>query len=168
MKNKLSVIGLTVLFSLLMAIPALAAQYTSVTGELRDDKTHALWTYGADVEVFDCNTFATLGTQSTNTGTFNITITPSGINRAACVNVDFCAGPNGKPGDAAKGPFIDRTSGSGGTLNTGVYFTGTGPTAVGVEKFIAHSSNWLWLVTGSAILLAAAGLFVFLRSHQKA
>ena len=63
----------------------------------------------------------------------------------------------GTPGNAAKGPYLDRSSNTG-TLKTGVYFTGTGPTAVTLRDLSADSAVTPWPLILAAVIVVAAML----------
>ena len=158
MPKKIRLVAILIIACL---IPTAAAQayYSSISGELRDSTTSALWTHGASVELFNCNTLATISIVPVDaSGTFNIDIsTLVTTTTPLCVNVTFAAGGNGTPGSAAKGPYPDRTA-SSGTLNTGVYFTGTGPNVITLSELSAAShaeTGGLWVG-----LVAALGLLV--------
>ena len=152
---------LIVVLVITILIPTATAQayYAAVSGELRDSATNALWVHGATVEVFNCNTLATINsaTVTAPNSTFNIDVSSVTTVTPLCVEVTFAAGPNGTPGNATKGPYPDRAT-NGGTLNTGVYFTGTGPTAITLRDLSVTSHaelNGLWV-----ILILAAGAFL--------
>jgi len=136
MHKKMRLIAILIIAFL---IPTAAAQayYGTLTGELRDSMTLGLWTHGANVEVFNCNTLATIITDTVGiSGTFNIDISGVTTPTALCVEVTFADGGKGIPGNAAKGPFLDRLA-NNGNLNTGVYFTGTGPNAITLRDLSA-------------------------------
>jgi hypothetical protein len=161
---------LAVLLAALLLAPTLAiAYYGSVTGELRDSDTGQPWQYGGTVEIWNCNTLNTIITQVVPSGvyTFNIGIstvvtTPT----ALCVEVAFSPGPLGTPGNAAGGPFPDRAS-SAGILNTGVYFTGTGPTAITLANVTARSANrWLPVGLAAVALVGVGGGLLALRRRR--
>jgi len=137
MHKKMRLIAILIIAFL---IPTAAAQayYGTLTGELRDSMTLGLWTHGANVELFNCNTLATITSATVDaSGTFNIDVsTLVTTTTPLCVEVTFADGGKGIPGNAAKGPYTDRASGSG-NLNTGVYFTGTGPNAITLRDLSA-------------------------------
>ena len=169
MKKKLLVVLALVLGLSLMFATLALAHYSSVIGELRDTKTQALWQWGGTVNVFNCFTGVSLGTQVLPPGSssFNIPIAPPIGYVPICIEVDFatCSGcPD--PGNAAKGiyPSFDSTS---GTLDTGPYFAGTGPNAVTLTNITARSANtWLpvGLVAGLSVL--ALGALFALRKRR--
>ena len=141
-----------------MLIPTAIAQadYSALTGQLRNSATNALWAYGASAELFNCNTLATIITTPVDSsGLFTITI-PNTVTVpvALCIDVTFNAGLTGKPGNAAKGPYPDR-SGNTGVLNTGAYFTGTGPNAITLRDLNATSVTPWPLILAAVIVLAA-------------
>jgi hypothetical protein len=159
MQKKLWAILFTFVVSMLFAVPALA-YYSSISGELRDSKTGALWTQGANVEVYNCNTLATIDTAVVDSsGVFSISLPVTYTSAVPiCVEVIFNDGGNGAPGNAAKGPYPDRSTSLGG-LNTGVYFTGTGPTAIVLKEASAQSSGstmWAPVVLLGAALVAGS------------
>jgi len=164
MKKKLLVVLALVLGLSLMFATLALAHYSNVIGELRDIKTQALWQWGGTVNVFNCFTGGTLGTQVLPPGfsSFNISITPPAGYAPICIEVDFATCTScPDPGNAAKGiyPSFDSTS---GILDTGPYFTGTGPNAVTLTNITARSANtWLpvGLVAGLSVL-ALGALFV--------
>jgi hypothetical protein len=158
--------------ALLIPTAVAEAYYATVSGELRNSDDNALWEWGANVEVFNCNTLATINTATVPISTSTFSIDVSGVVAATplCIEVTFAAGPLGTPGNAAKGPYPDRSSNSG-NLNTGVYFTGTGPNAVAVDHFAATPSTqssdvWL-LVFAAAIVLAGVWLWQRRRLHTR-
>ena len=163
MRRKEITLALVIALAALLLLATMTlAYYSSVTGELRNSKDNALWTHGADVEVFNCNTLTTIATQTVgSSGTFNIDISSVSSKTPLCIEVTFHAGPDGTPGNAAKGTFADRST-SSGTLDTGVYFTGTGPNAVTLTNITARSAN-TWLPVGLVVglsVLALGALFV--------
>lgn len=156
MKRRSLVVLLALTMSLLSVAPAFA-WYNTLTGELRDSKTGALWIHGASVEVFNCNTLATIATTIVDSsGVFSIDLTGE-ADRPLCIEVVFNDGGNGTPGNAAKGPYPDRQSNEG-TLNTGVYFTGAGPTAVVLRDLSADSANPAWTIVLAGVAATAAML----------
>lgn len=163
MRKKLIIITISLFAVLLIATPAFA-YYSAVKGELRNSLDNALWTHGATVEIFDCTTFATITTQTVDaSGTFNIPINPASSTRTLCIEVDFTPAPGGgDPGNAAKGPYLDRAS-STGTLDTGVYFTGTGPTAITLQQADAGNVSSALPLVGLALLLLGGVTYVVLR-----
>jgi len=161
-KIKLLIVLAVIFVSFLVPMSALA-YYDWITGELRDSKTGAIWQYGADVEVFNCNTLTTIATQTVgSSGVFSINISTVGTPTPLCIEVVFHPGPNGTPGNAAKGPYPDRSS-STGTLNTGVYFTGTGPTAITLTELSARSSASALPILAVAAVLLIGSLAVIRR-----
>jgi hypothetical protein len=145
---------------ILLAVRPVAAYYTSVYGELRDSKTGALWTHGAAVEVYNCFTLATIATDTVGvSGTFNIAIPgPPSPDEPLCIQVVFNIGPEGKPGNAVKGPYPNRAAdGDQGQLNTGVYFTGTGPLAVTLASFGASGGGGMPVFLIAAVFLLVGG-----------
>ena len=169
MNKKLRLVAILIIACL---IPTAIAQayYASVSGELRDSKTNALWTHGATVEVFNCNTLSTINTAAVGpSGLFSIDVSSVVVDTPLCIQVTFANGGNGTPGNAAKGPYPDRLANSG-NLNTGVYFTGTGPTAITLHDLSVtpHAeTSGLWagiaLVLG---LLVIAGWIIRRRIAQ--
>ena len=136
--NKRFMLIALIVVAMLIPMAIAQADYSALTGELRNSATNALWTYGASAELFNCNTLATIITTPVDSsGLFTITI-PNTVTVpvALCIDVTFNAGLNGKPGNAAKGPYPDR-SGNTGVLNTGAYFTGTGPNAITLRDLSA-------------------------------
>jgi hypothetical protein len=143
------------------------AYYDFVSGELKDSKTGALWAYGAEVEVFNCSSLASINTATLapGTSTFNIDVSSVSVDTPLCIEVNFAAGPEGEPGNAAKGTYPDRSDDTG-TLDTGVYFTGTGPLAVTLNGVSAQSMN-AWLPLALVLPLAVLGGVVYTkRKHQ--
>ena len=57
--NKKSVFLAILVIAMLIPTTTVLADYAAISGELRDSSTNALWTHGASVEVFNCNTLAT-------------------------------------------------------------------------------------------------------------
>jgi hypothetical protein len=168
-KFKLSVV---LIIALLIPTAAAGAYYATVSGELRNSDNNALWEWGANVEVFNCNTLATINTATVpiSTSTFSIDVSSVSVATPLCIEVDFLPGPLGDPGNAAKGPYPDRSSNSG-NLNTGVYFTGTGPNAVVVSDLTAAPSTqndnvWL-LVPVAAIALIGVWVWQRRRPHVR-
>jgi hypothetical protein len=140
-------------------IPTATAQayYAFVSGELRDSATNAIWTHGASVEIFNCNTLNTITTTVVSaSGTFSVDISSLVTTTTPlCLEATFSAGPYGKPGNAAKGPYADRLNNTG-TLSTGVYFTGTGPNAITLRDLNAMSTATPWpLIIGAVVVVAA-------------
>ena len=165
-KFKLMVV---LVIGLLIPTAVAEAYYATISGELRNSDNNALWEWGADVEVFNCNTLDTIITATVpiSTSMFTMTLPSTSSARPLCVEVAFAAGPEGTPGNAAKGPYPDRSS-SSGNLNTGVYFTGTGPNAVAVDNFAATPStqnNDAWLLLAAPAILLA-GLWLWRRRLQ--
>jgi hypothetical protein len=166
MNGKLRLIAILVI-AILIPTATAQAYYATVGGELRDSKTNALWTYGANVEVFNCNTLATINTATLTapTSTFSIDVSGVAVDTPLCIQVTFAAGPNGTPGSAAKGPYPDRLANSG-NLNTGVYFTGTGPTAITLRDLSAtpHAeTGGLWVGLVLALVLLVSGVWILRR-----
>jgi hypothetical protein len=170
MKTKYGVALLGVLLVILAVVSPAGAYYSNVIGELRDDKNHDLWAYGAAVEVYNCLTLQTINTTTVplapnpGYGVFNVDVSMVSADTSLCIEVVFYPGPDGTPGNAAKGPYLDRSTNSG-TLNTGVYFTGTGPTAV-VLKSLAVSpsadSTMMMSLIGLS-LMVAVGFAILIR-----
>lgn len=165
--KKITVALTIALVALLLLATMTLAYYSNVIGELRNSKDNALWTHGADVEVFNCSSMTTIATQTVgSSGTFDIDISSISSDTPLCIEVTFHAGPAGTPGNAAKGTFVDRansgTPPADPTLNTGVYLTGTGPNAVTLTNITARSAN-TWLPVGLVVgfsVLALGALFV--------
>ncbi len=158
MNKKIGLIAVLVV-AMLIPVTTVLADYAAVTGELRDNSTNAIWTHGASVELFNCNTLATIITDTVgSSGIFTITI-PNTVTVpvALCIDVTFYPGSNGTPGNAAKGPYPDRSTNSG-TLNTGVYFTGTGPNAITLRDLSAESAATPWPLVLAAVAVVAAML----------
>ena len=154
--NKRFMLIALIVVAMLIPMAIAQADYSALTGELRNSATNALWTYGASAELFNCNTLATIITSPVDSsGLFTITI-PNTVTVpvALCIDVTFNAGLNGKPGNAAKGPYPDR-SGNTGVLNTGAYFTGTGPNAITLRDLNATSVTPWPLILAAVIVLAA-------------
>ncbi len=166
MDKKLRLIAIFII-ALLIPTAIAAAFYATLSGELRDSKTNALWTHGADVEVFNCNTFSTIVTTTVGvSGQFTVDVSSVGATTGLCINVSFHDGGTGIPGDAAKGPYVDRLA-NGGNLNTGVYFTGTGPTAITLKSLDARSedsSPALWI--GSLLIMGITLGIIALRRRR--
>ncbi len=162
-------VRLIAIFIIAVLIPTAvaAAFYSTLSGELRDSKTGALWTHGADVEVFNCNDYSTIVTTTVDfSGQFTVSLPIITTTTGLCVNVSFYYGGTGTPGDAAKGPYPDR-SGYSGNLDTGVYFTGTGPTAITLKSLDARSedsSPALWI--GSLLILVITLGIIALRRRR--
>jgi hypothetical protein len=160
--------GLIAILVIAFLIPTATAQayYSSLSGELRDSVTLGLWTHGANVELFNCNTLATIATTPVGaSGLFNIDLSGVTTPTALCIEVTFADGGSGKPGNAAKGPFLDRLANSG-NLNTGVYFTGTGPNAITLRDLSAtpHAeTSGLWVALGIALGLLVLGTWIMRR-----
>lgn len=74
-----------------------------------------------------------------------------------CIEIVFAAGPNGTPGNAAKGPYADRSTNSG-TVNKGVYFTGTAPLAITLRDLNASTVATPWALILAVVIIAAAML----------
>lgn len=144
------------------------AYYAYVSGELRDSATNAPWVHGASVEVFNCNTLdpVAVSTVVSPTSTFSIGVSGVAVDTPLCIEVTFAAGPNGKPGSAAKGPYADRSTNSG-TLNTGVYFTGTGPNAITLRDLNATNTMTPWPLILAAVIVAAAMLALGLMLRRR-
>lgn len=157
--------------TLLIVVPSMA-YYATVSGELRDSETGNLWQYGANVEVFNCNTLATITTGTVDAapaagyGTFTLDISSVSSDMPLCIEVNFIAGPNGDPGNAVKGPYPNRSD-STGDLNTGVYFTGTGPTAVSLHSISTTSVANLPPAAGGLALLAMTGVVILRRRRPR-
>jgi hypothetical protein len=169
MNKKLVIIAILVL-ALLIPTATVQAYYASVTGELRDSSTNALWAYGANIEVFNCNTLATISgivPLAPGTSTFNINISSVAVDTPLCIEVTFLPGPSGTPGSAAKGPYPDRLANSG-TLNTGTYFTGTGPLAITLRDLNATTAPTPWPLILAAVIVAAAMLALSLVLRRRA
>jgi hypothetical protein len=170
MNRKFRLIAILVI-AILIPTATAQAYYAAVSGELRDSATNALWVYGATVEVFNCNTLVTINTATLTapTSAFNIDVSSVATPTPLCIQVTFAAGPNGTPGNAAKGPYPDRLANSG-TLNTGVYFTGTGPTAITLRDLSAtpHAeTGGLWVGIVFALgLLVSGGWFMRRRAAR--
>lgn len=170
MKTKFGVVLLIVLIVIMVSVPSAGAYYSSVTGELRNDKNQDLWAYGASVEVYDCQYLTTINTAivpaapAVGFGVFSIDVSMVDKNTPLCIQVVFYPGPDGTPGNSVKGPYPDRSS-SSGTLNTGVYFTGTGPTAVVLKDLAVSTSanSPMLLAVAGASLVAAIGFAVYTR-----
>lgn len=154
--NKKFLVITIVVIALLVPTSAAGAWYANVTGELRDSATNALWVHGASVEVFHCTTLATINTATVAFGNSSFSIDVSSVTSTTplCIEVTFAAGPNGTPGNAAKGPYPDRAT-SSGTLNTGVYFTGTGPNAVTLTGLNASPVTTPWPLILSSVIVVA-------------
>jgi hypothetical protein len=154
-----------------MLIPTATAQayYALVTGELRESQSNALWAYGANVEVFNCNTLATINTATLapGTSTFSINVSSVAVDTPLCIEVTFLPGPSGTPGSAAKGPYSDRLANSG-TLNTGTYFTGTGPLAITLRDLNATTTLTPWPLILAAVIVVAAMLALSLVLRRRA
>ena len=90
---------LIVILVIAFLIPTAIAQayYSSISGELRDSTTLGLWTHGANVELFNCNTLATITSATVDaSGTFNIDVsTLVTTTTPLCVEVTFADGGNG-------------------------------------------------------------------------
>jgi len=168
MNKKIWAVLFTLFVALLFAVPVFA-YYSTISGQLRDSKTGAIWTSGASIEVFNCNTLATINTSLVGvTGVFTIDISSIVSATPVCVEVTFNNGGNGTPGNAAKGPFTDRV-GNAGNLDSGVYFTGTGPTAVVLKEVTAQPSvSNIWLPVALLGIVIVAGSFWALRKRQQA
>jgi hypothetical protein len=171
MNRRLRLIAILVV-AMLIPTAVAEAYYATVSGELRNSATNGLWEWGASIEVFNCNTLATINTATVPISTTAFSIDVSSVSTATplCIEVTFAPGPEGTPGNAAKGPYPDRSSNSG-NLNTGVYFTGTGPNAVTVSDLTAAASTqsdnmWL-LVPAAAIALASVWWWQRRRSHAR-
>jgi hypothetical protein len=154
----------------LLAVRPAAAYYVNVTGELRDSKTGALWTHNATVYIFDCGTGDDIVAPiliNDGSGTFFEplpTVTPPD-NQMICVEVVFGFGGVGTPGNATKGPFVNRQS-SAGNLDTGVYFTGTGPLAVTLASFGASTGGSIPLLFAVIFLLVVGASLVAVRRRR--
>jgi LPXTG-motif cell wall-anchored protein len=167
-------IGFVLAFALALIVVAPSmAYYNTVSGELRDSKTGALWEYGGNVEVFHCSDLSVIATDSVDSaptagyGTFSIDISSISADTPLCIEVDFTAGPNGDPGNASKGPYADRSDDTG-DLDTGVYFTGTGPTAINLQSFNTEGGANAMLPAVVGLLLLAGVSFVIIRRRQQA
>lgn len=157
MKRKLAIIVAAVLITIMLLPEATSAYYSNVIGQARDSKTGSPWVHGGSVEVFNCNTLANIANGSLDSnGQFDISLgSYTGPDRPLCIEITFNNGGNGTPGNASKGPFADR-SGSTGTLDTGVYFTGTGPTVVTMSDVrVSTSTSRAGLPFAAAAGLAA-------------
>ncbi|MCP4426374.1 MAG: hypothetical protein GY803_17925 [Chloroflexi bacterium] len=89
------------------------------------------------------------------------------VDTPLCVEVTFSAGPGGTPGNASKGPFVDRVTNSG-NLNSGVYFTGTGPTAVTLADFSQTQSSANIPAIAAAFIALTGVSFAILRRRKTA
>jgi hypothetical protein len=167
--NKKGVLIVILVVAMLIPTAAAEAYYANVTGELRESSTNALWIHGASIDVFNCNTLVSIntGTVPFGSSTFDINISGVAIDTPLCIEVTFAAGPNGTPGNAAKGPYADRNANSG-TLNTGVYFTGTGPNAITLRDLSAESAATPWPLILAAVIVAAAMLALGLMLRRQA
>jgi len=170
MRAKSRIILLGIFLAVMLVVDHAGAFYANVTGELRDSKANKLWEWGAIFEVFNCFTLDTINTATSpiapnaGYGTFDIDVSSVSVSTPLCIEVNFNDGGNGKPGNAAKGPYPDRLA-NVGTLNTGVYFTDTGPTAVVLKSlavYPAANSTLLMSLTGVS-LAVAVGFVLFLR-----
>jgi hypothetical protein len=166
--NKRFMLIALIVVAMLLPTAIAQADYSAVSGELRNSATNALWTYGASAELFNCNTLATIITAPVDSsGVFTITIPATvTVPVALCIDVTFNTGPNGKPGNAAKGPYPDRSSNSG-TLNTGVYFTGTGPNAITLRDLNATTTLTPWPLILAAVIVVAAMLVLGLMLRRR-
>jgi hypothetical protein len=168
MNKKLLCIAILVMAMLIPTATA-EAYYALVTGELRDSATNALWVHGASVEVFNCNTLATINTATVTApdSTFSIDVSDVTTATPLCIEVVFAAGLDGTPGNAAKGPYADRITNSG-TLNTGVYFTGTGPTAITLRDLNASTVVTPWPLILAAVIVVATTVALGLVFRRRA
>ena len=167
MKKNAIPVMLVIIFLVIVVTP-ISAYYSTITGELRNSKDNALWTNGASIEVFHCSTLTTIATGTAPAGTFSIDISSVSADTPLCVEVTFSAGANGTPGNAAKGPFVDRAANSG-TLDSGVYFTGTGPTAVTLADFTpAPTTANLPMIAAAFIMLGSASYILLRRRTVQA
>ena len=166
--NKKLVIAAILVLALLIPTATAGAWYSNVIGELRDSSTNALWGHGASVEVFNCNTLDTIVIAPVGaSGTFDIDISSVTTTTPLCIEVTFADGGNGIPGNAAKGPYPDRST-SSGTLNTGVYFTGTGPLAITLRDLTATTAPTPWPLILAAVIVVAAMLALSLVLRRRA
>jgi len=172
MKKFSFILSLALLLAL-VTVGTVFAHYSSVKGEIRDGKTQAAWAHGAEVLVFNCNSGDELAstTLSAGTSTFDLSVSlPAGY-VPICVQVTFTceesSGCSGSPGSAAKGPFPSFESSSSGTLDTGSYFSNSGPTAVELSAFGASSSNYNWMPVFFLVFsLVSVGTFSFIKRKK--
>jgi hypothetical protein len=139
MNKKFAVAVLIALVASLLVSTSAFANFDAVSGQLKDGKTGSNWTYGGTATVYDCsNMNVELGsTTADSTGAFTVTMTSSGTSGFLCIKATF----NAVDPNPASDPYwkVFQDSGSG-TLDAGIFYTNTGPTAVALKEVTAQPS----------------------------
>jgi hypothetical protein len=173
MNKRTSLLAAVVLGIILFLVPVgVLAFYSDISGELRDQKTQALWVHGGTVRVYDCLTGYTISDPLTKTvdssGEFTIGLTDTIESYVyMCVEVVFKAGTH--PSDTIQTVLksFPNTSDHEGTLNAGAFYKDTGPNAVSFTNVTAHSPN-VWLPVGivAGVSMLAMGALIVIRKRR--